>query len=305
MSPLPQGGVSVFLHEHGIALIIPGSDPENIQPVLQCPISPMAQKRSSHASHGFSTGLSEKIQSVKSSLQNVFDKQDAEFMSEPLTLFKQGQRQFHLVEYDSKKIVSVSTPMIEIQNISPMLPRDDPSVFKWVVTGKMAESNKLGHALASYSTVTGTATFSELSFLPSDSPLAHFKNPFDAVAGGNFADRGKWIVEDRAIWSHATTSLHPTSSGAVEWTGSTHSHLAAFSMHSEASNHHSPATGKLMLWPRSEAIHARERTGAIRSMIPGNNFAPSYVVNGLECDQKGSLIFVICCSHFRRTQLSP
>ena len=287
MSPLPQGGVSIFLYEYGIALIVPGSDPSDIQPVLQCQISPMTPKRSSHTSNGFSTGISEKIQSVKTSLQNVFDNQDAGLMSEPLTLFKEGQRQFHLLDYNSKKIVNVSTPMVEIQNISPMLPRGDSTVFNWVVTGKMTESNKLGHTLASYSTVTGIATLSELSFLPSDSPLSQFKHPFDAVAVWNLANQGKWMVEDRAIWSHATGSSHPASSRVVEWTGSTHSHLAAFSMHCADSDRDLPEAGKLMLWPRSEVINGRERT-----IIPGNNFAPSYVVNGLQSDERGS------CSSF-------
>jgi hypothetical protein len=284
MSPLPQGGVSVFLHEHGLALIVPGSDPDDIQPVLQCQIPPLAQKRSSHASSGFSTGFSEKIQSVKSSLQNVFDGSDDVLMSEPLTLFKQGQRQFHLIDYHSKKIVNVSTS-IEIQNISPVLPRDDLSVFKWVVTGKMTENNnRFGHALASYSTVTSVATLGELSFISSDSPLPHFKDPFDGPAGWNLASRGEWVVEDKAIWSHASTSLHPTSSSAVEWTGSPRTHFAAFSIPPEASS----VPAKLTLWPRSEAI-GQERKGSIRSVIPGNNFSPSYVVNGLECDQKGFL----------------
>jgi hypothetical protein len=300
MSPLPEGGVCVFLYQHGIALIAPGNDPNIVQPVLQCQIPPMAHKKDAGSSvTSFPTAFTNQfIESVRSSLQNVFDEpNDGPSVFEPTTLFKTGQKQLHLLDFRAKKLVSVSTPSISIQSISPLRTTDSNSsthgICHWIVTGIRDKDSEMAQTIVSYSPHSETATLGEFTF--DKGSIQHFSTPYEISPGWDSHKARQWSVEDGAIWNHASSALHPPGSRIVEWAGSARSHFGVLSINPTTTGDAFPI-GALSLWPRSESFNKRQGRGTInQSVIAGNNFAPSYVVNGLQGGEHGNEIdFDIC-----------
>lgn len=262
MSPLPNGGVSVFLHELGICLLVPGNDPENIQPVLQTQITPMLHPRASRTSKTFSEKI---IQSI----QNVFqDNNKLVLNSEPVALFKHGQQHFYLADFFQNNFLTVEAPSISIKSLTPLLSKDSSStgIYRWILIGD-THANSI-QTVITYSASNGQVTFDKLE--SKNSPTLEFSS---FARGWEGLKSEKWFVGDTFLWNLANP-FKPPLNQVAEWPGSSRLHAAALGLSADGN-------GQIKLWPRSESLTARQ------TLIPGNNFAPSFVVNGIQDSRKG------------------
>lgn len=270
MSSLPNGGVSVFLYEHGTCLIVPGSDPENIHPVLQTSISPMMHSRTPRTTKTFS-------EKIIQSFQNVFeDEQRLKSKPEPLAIHRHGQQQMYLADFSHNILVTIQVPTISIRNITPLFSTNTSSsgIYHWIVTGDVGPSQI--QTILTYSTNDGEATLSKI--LIQDPGKSSSLESINYTTGWEELKSEKWCVGDTVIWNHSN-SCNPWTNQVAEWPGSSKYHAATMGLTIQGG----VSNGQLTLLPRSEPLIRQ-------NLIPGNNFSPSYVVNGVQDSRKGKFL---------------
>lgn len=204
--------------------------------------------------------------------------------------FKQGQDCFHIIDFFSQNLKTISTPNLNIKSITPLLSNKGSNLndhYTWILSGIDKNSSQLVQCIVSYSSTTNFAMISKLSYNPIKSLNNTFNNPLDLLNNesslSNHGTIDKWVVLNNN--SNNFINSKNLQYKFATWDGTTNLHLGQLFIRPL---NDSKISGELKLWPRSHIIGKSKPNKSNHLINFGTHISELYTINHLQKLNEGS-----------------